>query len=38
MSNLIKNASNELREIIISALGRLVEKGDVPAEPISDLE
>lgn len=36
MSNLIKNASNELREIIISALGRLVEKGDVPAEPISD--
>ncbi|HHX57219.1 MAG TPA: arginine--tRNA ligase, partial [Clostridiales bacterium] len=35
MSNLIKLASNELNEIILSALGKLVSEGSVPSEPIS---
>lgn len=35
MSNLIKLASNELNEIILNALGRLVSNGSVPSELIS---
>ncbi len=35
MSNLIKLASSELNEIILSALGRLVSEGSIPSEPIS---
>lgn len=34
MSNLIKQASDELREIILNALGALVAEGAVPAEPV----
>ena len=34
MSNLIKQASLELREIILNSLGHLVSTGEVPAEPI----
>lgn len=36
MSNLIKSASTELREIIIDALGKLVAEGYAPAEPLPD--
>lgn len=35
MSNLIKLADSELNEIILSALGRLIAEGSIPAEPIS---
>nr|HNX63902.1 arginine--tRNA ligase [Oscillospiraceae bacterium] len=34
MSNLIKEASFELREIILNSLGNLVRTGQLPAEPI----
>lgn len=34
MSNLIKFASAEMREIIMSAMGVLVSKGSLPAEPL----
>lgn len=34
MSNLIKEASGEVREILLNALGTLVASGKVPAEPI----
>ena len=34
MSNLIKQASDEMREIILSSLGNLVSKGEVPADAI----
>ena len=34
MSNLIKNASDEVREIVLKALGELVSTGELPAEPI----
>ncbi len=34
MSNLIKQASEEMREIILNAMGRLVADGKLPAEPI----
>ena len=34
MSNLIKEASFELREIILNSLGSLVRAGQLPAEPI----
>ena len=34
MSNLIKLASNELNELILNALGRLVSNGSVPSEPL----
>ena len=36
MSNLIKDASAQVREILLNALGRLVAEGSVPAEPIPD--
>ena len=35
MSNLIKLASDELNEIILNALGRLVSDGSISLEPIS---
>lgn len=34
MSDLIKSASEQLRELILDALGKLVAEGVVPAEPI----
>lgn len=34
MADLVKTASAQVREMIIDALGRLVEEGLVPAEPI----
>ena len=34
MSNLIKDASNQVREIILNSLGELVATGELPAEPI----
>ncbi|MEG0615844.1 MAG: arginine--tRNA ligase, partial [Oscillospiraceae bacterium] len=34
MANLIKEASSEMKEIILNALGRLVSEGKVAAEPI----
>ncbi|MCX7658733.1 MAG: arginine--tRNA ligase, partial [Oscillospiraceae bacterium] len=34
MSNLIKQASEEMREIILGAMGRLVGEGKLPAEPV----
>lgn len=34
MSNLLKQASDEMREIILKSLGNLVSTGAVPAEPI----
>ncbi|MBE6854564.1 MAG: arginine--tRNA ligase, partial [Ruminococcus sp.] len=36
MANLIRQASDSLREILLDALGRLVADGKVPAEPIGD--
>lgn len=36
MSDLIKSASLQLREIIIDALGKLVAEGIAPAEPLPD--
>lgn len=36
MSDLIKSASLQLREIIIDALGKLVAEGVAPAEPLPD--
>ena len=36
MSNLIKSASLQLRELIIDALGKLVAEGSAPAELIPD--
>ena len=38
MSNLIKLASDELREIIMQALGSLVAKEAVPCEPLPDFK
>jgi arginyl-tRNA synthetase len=34
MSNLIKQASEEMREIILNTMGRLVGEGKLPAEPV----
>ena len=34
MSNLIKHASDEVREIVLKALGELVSTGELPAEPV----
>lgn len=36
MSDLIKSASLQLREIILDALGKLVAEGTAPAEPLPD--
>lgn len=36
MSDLIKSASLQLREIIIDAIGKLVAEGKAPAEPLPD--
>lgn len=36
MANLTKLASQQLREIIMSALGQLVSEGKAPAEPLPD--
>lgn len=36
MSDLIKSASEQLRSLIVEALGRLVAENEVPAEPIPD--
>lgn len=34
MSNLVNEASQEAREIILNALGRLVSEGKIPSEPL----
>lgn len=36
MSDLIKSASLQLRELILDALGKLVAEGSAPAEPLPD--
>lgn len=36
MSNLIKSASEQLRELITEALGKMVAEGSAPAEPLPD--
>lgn len=38
MANLIKQASNQLREILLGSMGRLVASGAVPPEPVSDFK
>lgn len=38
MANQIKLASDELRELLLNALGALVAAGEVPAEPIPDFK
>lgn len=34
MNNMIETAKNEVKEIIMSALGRLISEGKLPAEPL----
>ena len=34
MNNMIETAKNEVKEIIMSALGRLIAEGKLPAEPL----
>ena len=36
MSDLIKSASEQLRELITEALGKMVADGTAPAEPLPD--
>ena len=38
MANLIKQASDQLREILLGSMGRLVASGAVPPEPVSDFK
>ena len=38
MANLIKQASDQLREILLGSMGRLVASGSVPPEPVSDFK
>lgn len=38
MANLIKQASDELREILLASMGRLVASGAVPPEPVGDFK
>lgn len=38
MENLIKQASDQLREILLGSMGRLVASGAVPPEPVSDFK
>lgn len=38
MANLIKQASDQLREILLGSIGRLVASGAVPPEPVSDFK
>ena len=38
MANLIKQASDQLREILFGSMGRLVASGAVPPEPVSDFK
>ena len=38
MANLIKQTSDQLREILLGSMGRLVASGAVPPEPVSDFK
>ena len=38
MANLIKQASDQLREILLTSMGRLVASGAVPPEPVGDFK
>lgn len=38
MANLIKQASDQMREILLGSMGRLVASGAVPPEPVSDFK
>ena len=38
MANLIKQESDQLREILLGSMGRLVASGAVPPEPVSDFK
>ena len=38
MANLIKQASDQLREILLGSMGRLVASGAVPPAPVSDFK
>ena len=38
MNNMIETAKNEVKEIIMSALGRLIAEGKLPAEPLPGFE